>query len=216
MDIQRTRDALVSFVTHFTKKVLEENDALKKSASQAMYLISKPGISRISKPGISKPGYKDMIPLGIFSDMHQVFHLMQLIFSDYTVDNEPSIHMYLHIMKLDQKWKGRGDCDYKCGYEIWMEYNSTDKNYYMLIEGRRYTLGDLPLHYKPKKPKKEVLLRKNKFGNYEHKDTKIVFSKQKVAAIGVQDYEEGQVVPLTSGDIDICKKEGWPYEEYKN
>ena len=57
MDNQRTRDALVSFVTHFTKKVLEENDELKKSASsRAMYLISEPG---------TRHG-KDMIPLGLF------------------------------------------------------------------------------------------------------------------------------------------------------
>ena len=61
MNIKRERDAFVSFVTHFTKKVLKENDALKESASQAMYLIVE--------------GIEDM-PIFLASDMHKLFHFM--------------------------------------------------------------------------------------------------------------------------------------------
>ena len=103
-----------------------------------MYLISEPG-----------ERHEDMIPLGLFSDMHQVFHFMQSSFSSYIIldDDEPSIQLYLCIMKLDQEWNGSGDCDHYINM-TYKRVGSTDKSYYISIDdGPEYTLDELPNKY---------------------------------------------------------------------
>lgn len=57
----------------------------------------------------------------------------------------------------------------------------------------------------------------NEFGNYEHKKTKLIFTKSKdlsckFKVFGKQDYENSEVLELTDKDIELCKKYGFEYE----
>lgn len=62
----------------------------------------------------------------------------------------------------------------------------------------------------PKPKGSKPILRKNKFGNIEDKQTGIVFKNNK--AIGVQNYDEETIDPLTLEEIKICKEKGWRFE----
>ena len=59
-----------------------------------------------------------------------------------------------------------------------------------------------------------IQLRRNKFGNYEHPDTKLVFSKDRIV-IGKQD-SSGVVMDLVSNDIDICNQYKFKYHLPEN
>jgi len=50
-----------------------------------------------------------------------------------------------------------------------------------------------------------IQIRKNKFGNYEHFETRIVFDKNNQNAIGTQN-TNGKIDTLTQEDIEQCKK----------
>ena len=50
-----------------------------------------------------------------------------------------------------------------------------------------------------------IQIRKNKFGNYEHFETRIVFDKNNQNAIGTQN-SNGKIDTLTQEDIEQCKK----------
>ena len=50
-----------------------------------------------------------------------------------------------------------------------------------------------------------IQIRKNKFGNYEHFETRIVFDKNNQNAIGTQN-ANGKIDTLTQEDIEQCKK----------
>lgn len=57
---------------------------------------------------------------------------------------------------------------------------------------------------KPHVPVIEV--KKNKFNNIEHVETKLVFDPAIQKIIGRQDYDTGAIKPLSPEDIDLCRK----------
>jgi len=57
-----------------------------------------------------------------------------------------------------------------------------------------------------RKPVVEVSL--NKFGNYEHDESGLVFDKVTKQVVGKQDYETGEVTQLTEDDFMTCKMYG--------
>lgn len=65
---------------------------------------------------------------------------------------------------------------------------------------------------KTKKPKEEGMrLRRNDYGNFEHKETSIVFNPRTVKACGIQ-HPNGTVYPLSAKDIKVCERNQWDYE----
>lgn len=57
---------------------------------------------------------------------------------------------------------------------------------------------------------KGMTLRKNKFDNYEHSETKFIFDKTTKEVIGRQ-LDDGTVAELTVEDIEACKKHSFKY-----
>ena len=62
---------------------------------------------------------------------------------------------------------------------------------------------------KPHVPVIEV--KKNKFNNIEHIETKLVYDPSIQKIIGRQDYESGLIKTLTPEDIDLCRKFKFSY-----
>ena len=54
-----------------------------------------------------------------------------------------------------------------------------------------------------------VAIRRNKYGNHEHPDTKFVFDKKTKKAIGKQK-DDGTIEDLTEDDIDLCNQ--WKFQ----
>jgi hypothetical protein len=54
-----------------------------------------------------------------------------------------------------------------------------------------------------------VAIRRNKYGNHEHPDTKFIFDKKTTKAIGKQN-EDGTIEDLTEDDIDVCNQ--WKFQ----
>jgi hypothetical protein len=52
----------------------------------------------------------------------------------------------------------------------------------------------------------------NKFKNFEHEKTHIVFNRETELAYGRQQ-PDGKVTPLTVEDIELCKAHGFPYQQ---
>lgn len=63
----------------------------------------------------------------------------------------------------------------------------------------------------PPPAKKRTTLTRNKWGNYEESETRIVFNSMKKAAFGVQCHKTGDILPLQAKHIALCKKNGWSY-----
>lgn len=55
-------------------------------------------------------------------------------------------------------------------------------------------------------------IRKNKFGNYEHFESGLVFMKDSSTAIGHQNNDTGKIDSLTDRDIEMCKKFKFTYK----
>ena len=88
-----------------------------------------------------------------------------------------------------------------------------------------------PVTQKLKKKKKEVRspqvikkinasipaiqIKKNKFGNYEHSDTGLIFDKNSKKVIGKQ-HSDGQLIELSHSDIDLCNKYKFSYNLPEN
>jgi len=60
-----------------------------------------------------------------------------------------------------------------------------------------------------KLPERRFALRKNAFGNYEHKETGFVFDPQAKDVFGKQ--VNDKVISLTMNDMDICKQLGFKF-----
>ena len=56
-----------------------------------------------------------------------------------------------------------------------------------------------------------IKIRKNKFGNYEHADTKFILDKDTQKVIGTQN-DDGSIQELTPSNIDLCNKYKFSYE----
>lgn len=59
-------------------------------------------------------------------------------------------------------------------------------------------------------PERRFALRKNPYGNYEHKDTGFVFDPQTKEVCGKQVAD--RVKPLTLSDIELCKQFGFKFQ----
>ena len=59
-------------------------------------------------------------------------------------------------------------------------------------------------------PEKRFALKKNEYGNYEHKDTGFVFSPQTKEVVGKQSGEF--IKSLTLSDIELCKQFGFKFQ----
>ncbi len=55
-----------------------------------------------------------------------------------------------------------------------------------------------------------IIIKKNKFGNYLHVPTNFVFDKNNKSVIG-KEIEDGNILPLTKSDINICNKYKFKY-----
>jgi hypothetical protein len=60
----------------------------------------------------------------------------------------------------------------------------------------------------------EIAIRKNQFGHYEHLQTGLVFNNEKMV-YGRQG-SDGKIIPLTSEDIELCKKYKFPCKKPEN
>lgn len=56
-----------------------------------------------------------------------------------------------------------------------------------------------------------IEIRRNKYGRYEHSETKLVFDQLTQKVVGKQDYESGYITPLTPDGIELCKKYKFQY-----
>lgn len=61
----------------------------------------------------------------------------------------------------------------------------------------------------PKLPERRFALRKNAFGNYEHKETGFVFDPATKEVFGKQSDEK--VLSLSLSDVDTCKQMGFKF-----
>ena len=62
---------------------------------------------------------------------------------------------------------------------------------------------------------KVIKIRKNKFGNYEHSDTKFILDKDTQKVIGLQN-DNGSIDPLTEAHVDLCNKFKFAYDLSKS
>ena len=62
---------------------------------------------------------------------------------------------------------------------------------------------------------KVIKIRKNKFGNYEHDDTKFILDKDTQKVIGLQN-DDGSIDPLTDAHVDLCNKFKFAYDLSKS
>ena len=63
-----------------------------------------------------------------------------------------------------------------------------------------------------------IQISKNKYGNYVHNDTGLVFSKTDKTVLGKQ-MEDGKIVDLQKEDIEVCNQYKFKYklpENYEN
>jgi len=61
----------------------------------------------------------------------------------------------------------------------------------------------------------KIVINKNKFGNYEHDETKLVFNKITKEVMGYQ-LENGEIRDIDVDDIELCKKYKFAYILPKN
>ncbi len=54
-------------------------------------------------------------------------------------------------------------------------------------------------------------IMKNKFNNYEHKETGFVFDSKTDEVIGKQ-HPDGTIIPLSVNDIELCKENNWSFK----
>lgn len=60
-----------------------------------------------------------------------------------------------------------------------------------------------------------IQIRKNKFGNYEHVESGLIFNKHTKKVIGKQ-HSDGQIIELSHSDINLCNKYKFPYNLPEN
>jgi hypothetical protein len=60
----------------------------------------------------------------------------------------------------------------------------------------------------------DIAIRKNKYGNFEHMQTRLVFNTDKMV-YGKQT-DEPSILPLTAEDIEVCKRYKFNYKLPEN
>ena len=61
-----------------------------------------------------------------------------------------------------------------------------------------------------------IIVKKNKFDNYEHIESGLVFNKTTKCVIGKQDHNTGNVLSLNEDDIEICQQYKFKFNIPKN
>lgn len=60
------------------------------------------------------------------------------------------------------------------------------------------------------------VVARNRFGNYEHAETRLIFDPDDRMVVGRQDYASGNVLELTDEDIEVCKQYKFNYRLPEN
>ena len=74
--------------------------------------------------------------------------------------------------------------------------------------------NDPPVVKSIKERTAELAIRKNKFGNFEHSQTGLLFNTDKMVC-GRQS-DDGKIIDLTNSDIELCKKYKFPFKIPEN
>ena len=74
--------------------------------------------------------------------------------------------------------------------------------------------NDPPVVKSIKERTAELAIRKNKFGNFEHSQTGLVFNTDKMVC-GHQS-DDGKIIDLNNSDIELCKKYKFPFKIPEN
>tara|TARA_Y100001972_G_C7607993_1_gene304745 strand:+ start:63 stop:665 length:603 start_codon:yes stop_codon:yes gene_type:complete len=124
--------------------------------------------------------------------------LMNMFFEDYKKENKKEIKQENKNNELNKKSK-------KELQEMCIKLDINDKgNKKELIEriqkGKKETVVD-----KIKTVITSIIIKKNKFDNYEHEQTGFVFNKTTKCVIGKQS-NNGDILQLDDDDIEICKQ----------
>nr|QBK86279.1 MAG: hypothetical protein LCMAC102_00740 [Marseillevirus LCMAC102] len=84
---------------------------------------------------LSDPGdrHEDMSPLGLFSDMHELFKYLKTI-------DDAERDLFIHILKLNEEWDYQIRINFDLDYIIHMEKDC------IVINNEKYTLSNLPRH----------------------------------------------------------------------
>ena len=133
----------------------------------------------------------------------------------YNVDTKKQVKWSQQMDKKYTFYDKHRICGHKGGSEVMTEAlrtlgaESTPKPTKSVKPTEKKTAKENKL---PKLPKQ---LRKNKFGNYWDKESKIVFLRETGNAIGKQD-PDGDVVAFDDDDIEFLEKQGWKYEKMTN
>lgn len=109
------------------------------------------------------------------------------------------------------KKKSKGDLQRMC-----QEINQSDKGkkeelIKRIIKGKVDTVVD-----KIRTSITSIIVKKNKFDNYEHIHSGLVFNKNTKCVIGKQDHNTGNVLSLNEDDIEICKQYKFKFNIPKN
>lgn len=91
--------------------------------------------------------------------------------------------------------------------------NKNDKKVEPKVE-KKTEKTDQPVIRTMKERTAELAIRKNKFGNFEHTQTGLVFNTENKMVYGRQ--VDDAVVDLTVEDIELCKKYKFPYKIPEN
>lgn len=91
--------------------------------------------------------------------------------------------------------------------------NKNDKKVEPKVE-KKVEKGDQPVIRSVKERTAELAIRKNKFGNFEHTQTGLVFNTENKMVYGRQ--VDDKIVDLTVDDIELCKKYKFPYKIPEN
>jgi hypothetical protein len=91
--------------------------------------------------------------------------------------------------------------------------NKNDKKVEPKVE-KKVEKGDQPVIRSVKERTAELAIRKNKFGNFEHTQTGLVFNTENKMVYGRQ--VDDKIMDLTVDDIELCKKYKFPYKIPEN
>jgi len=91
--------------------------------------------------------------------------------------------------------------------------NSTNKDNEK--ENKKIVNNTVPVVNKLLSQNKTIAIRRNKYGNYEHPETSLIFNNKTQKVIGKQN-DDGTIADLTLEDIDICNQYKFIYDVPNN
>lgn len=109
------------------------------------------------------------------------------------------------------KKKSKGDLQKMCKEINQSDKGKKDELIARIIKGKVETVVD-----RIKTSITSIIVKKNKFDNYEHVHSGLVFNKNTKCVIGKQDHNTGNVLSLNEDDIEICKQYKFKFNIPKN